>query len=680
MTNQSIFIPAGNETCKESIPVVNAMFLELLSLGVIVEQDLVARLYRQSVEKATESCHKILKMYSFGKLNPPLISYWESRSEFDWNDCLMKVHGYSLQANASNLADENYLPSLKDEIDLTNLKTLSLDSDQSALKQFEEYLDTTVVLDRKSFDKVIELAKTFFIAVQKPIKSNEVRIACLLGIQSVGISLKDAFEYLNCKSADVLRFAAGKRNIEYIKLPSDTLYATLPWKERVASLEFLDSRNFEQLCEDMALNRGAWDRYFTHMKLFSQKGFENRFTKVVAAALVSSGARHDVLNKGRVLNFINNESGVEQTLGGNLVYRTWASRVQSAIESKNFVHFQKEIELRPGMLFRNLGTYSHVCTPKTSHKFLELAASLISKVAPGPLLSLIQIDVDSKYRIIDSKGNTTIEDADYNPVIKDIQELCEGELRRRYSLEGKVEVDSELAQKVVPFLSTNSELDRGSIIPFEDSTYMYFLMHWVQNKIVTDLDHSFITINKDCTHGVVYFGRQVNSYITCSGDVRNAPAPHGGTEYGRISLKSIPPDVKYIVPICNVYCGELFSETQEAYAGFMFSESPEFNLANEHVRYELNKPAASNIPFVMDIVNKKLIILDYNNRIANGSTAHSSVSDVLKLIEAVKTRKFVTMERFAKMLSGAGSEVSLRISNEETDGTISPSRLFTLLE
>jgi stress response protein SCP2 len=418
----------------------------------------------------------------------------------------------------------------------------------------------------------------------------------------------------------------------------------------------------------MGNNRRAWQRFFNHFHILQQDDFRTRFPNAVRAAYVSLGSKvASVPNSIAVQLALLPAHLIEVTPAGNMAYRTFASRIQSAVDDKDFSRFEREIRKRPGHLFRNLASMSHVCIKATEGRFVELVRGLIDKASPSILMSLIQIDVQAKYRIIDSKGNTTVTEADYHPVIGEVQGVAERELYRRFGFPGQVLVEPGLENKIVPFLSTNSELDRGSKIPFEDLPYLYFLMHWVQTPYRrTDLDHSYLAFNSDWSHETIYFGRQANNYISQSGDITNAPAPNGGTEYGCISLDKVPSHVRYIVPIINVYCGDAFADLPTAYAGFMFSHSSNFKLQREHVRYDLSQPAQANIPFVIDMEKREIIIVDFNNRIKRGVTAHDDVADIKKIISALKTKKFLTIGRFAEMLSGDDNTISLKIGEGGT--------------
>ena len=584
--------------------------------------------------------------------------------------------------DGNDLADPRYMAQLRERIDTRDCRPLTLAGTTKTADWFLELVNSKVTLQREAQESLVELAQTYHAIAPRRIASAEARIAVLLGIVNSGTRLYDALRMLNAQPADVLRFAAARRDFSSVKLPAHVLYDNLTWNERVQILSFLSRTSFEDLCESMGQNRTAWFRFVNHTHLVQQKDFRNRFTSVIAAVLCSIGWRQETVPPGRVNDFLTAQSNLyEVTEGGNLVFRTFASRVQAAVDKQDFETFRAEIVKRPGHLIRNIGSLSNVCTPDTQPDFVRLVSEQLSHASTSVLLSVLQIDLQAKFRIIDSKGNTTVTEASYSPVIGEIQSLAEEEIRRRHGLPGRVRVAARLRNRVVPFLSTNAELDRGSRIAFDGAKYLYFLMHWVQQENRrTDLDHSYVCLDADWNAETIYFGNQANAYINQSGDITSAAAPKGGTEYGRISLQEIPPKVRYIVPIINVYSGDVFSENATAYAGFMFSDSTRFSLKQEHTRYDLNQPANSNIPFVVDMAEQEIVVVDFNNRRRNGLTAHASIPEIRKVISALRTKKIMTLERFARMLSGPADETSLTIKAKANGRReIEPEQLHSLI-
>ena len=682
ISNRQLFVPDGDKQRKKSLRLANGLATELLHYGIKPDEEIVSRISRHKRPVAEKICQRILKMFTIGELNPPLFQQWESRTEFAFEEVVVQILGYLFQLSGNDLENPDYMAGLKAHVDFGSMKQLTLASDQKARQRFENLVNSKVALDKESRKDLVELAQVYHAAAPDQIYSAEARMAVFMGLLGSGMSVSGALQQLCCQPADVLRFAAAQHDFDGVKLPADVIYGKLSWKQRLGLFQFLDRTSFDDLCEAMGNNRTAWNRFFRHAHVFQQKDFRNRFTKVVAAGLVSVGTKKDSLPKGKVMSYIDSQQEFyDITDGGNLAFRTFASRVQSAVEAKDFARLRIEIEKRPGYLLRNIGALSNVCTRETQGEFVELVRGLIDKANVGVLFSIVQIDINAEYRIIDSKGNTTVTAADYSPVIGEVQGVAEREIYRRFGVPGKVDVKEKLKSKVVPFLSTNAELDQGTRIRFEDADYLYFLMHWVQKAgRRTDLDHSYVCFDHQWKAETIYFGNQANSYISQSGDITNAPAPNGGTEYGRIALKKIPKGVCYIVPIINVYAGDVFSENETAYAGFMFSDEPEFNLKQKHTRYDLSQPANSNIPFVIDVARQEIMIVDFNNRMRNGLTAHSSIGEIQKVISALKTKKFMTIERFAKMLSGDDDSVSLTITkNANKKKQIEPADLQSLV-
>lgn len=645
--------------------IVNSMALELLNYGIVPEQRLLDRMATHTEARAHALCVDILKMHTIGDLNPPLFAGWESRTKFTFGECVVQIFGYMLQLSGNDLADPSFMANLKDRVEFKDAQTLNLATDYAALERFRTLVNSNVSLDKKSQSDLVTLAKEYHRYAPHRVRSAEARIAVVLGAVQAGEHLGVALPELGCDATDVLRYAAVVANFEGVKLPSDVVYANLGWSYRLALMRHLSSFDFDDLCEAMGNNREAWYRFFRHFHVLQQKEFRTKFTKVVAAAFVSVGSKLYKIPRGPVGTYVLlNSKFYDITDSGNIAYRTFASRVQSAVDNKNLDALKEEISNKPGYLFRNLGSLSNVCTRRTESEFVELVRSMIDKPKTSVLLSIVQIDVNADYRIIDSKGNTTVTEAGYSPVIGEIQGLAEREIFRRHGFEGRVVFEDHLEHKVVPFLSTNADLDRGTKIPFEDANYLYLLMHWVQRSgSRTDLDHSFICIDSEWDTETIFFSNQANDYISQSGDIINAPAPNGATEYGRISLERLPKNLRYIVPIINVYSGDVFSDNDTAYAGFMFSDNPEFSIQRDHVRYDLTQPANSNIPFIIDVVKHELIIVDFNNRLREGRTAHSSIDNIKKIISALSTKKFMTISRFAEMLSGDGDQVSLTITD-----------------
>ena len=144
------------------------------------------------------------------------------------------------------------------------------------------------------------------------------------------------------------------------------------------------------------------------------------------------------------------EGVVESTESENLVYRTFASRVQTAIANKDFIKIKVLMNSNPGYLLRNLATVSNGIPDYAEIEFVSLVRSLLDKASVDVLFSILSINVNAKYRIIDVKGNTLVEEANYPKFIADIQGDIRRIIKSKFGFNGTVVVDEKLKDKVIP--------------------------------------------------------------------------------------------------------------------------------------------------------------------------------------------------------------------------------------
>lgn len=669
----------------KSLALANLLVTELANYGVSVNREIHTRISKLKPKKAKAVVSEILSEYTVGKLNRPLFKNWEQREEFTFGEVVVQILGYLFQFSGNDLYDPDYMPRLEANGGYKKCnKQIELVSKDEFQDYVNKFLTASVALDKKTSNKLQYFVKVFGEDFDFPyLKSTEVRIAVLLELAQ-DKPLLECLKALRCRPSDPMRYAAAKVQFDYFKLPHDLKYANLTWQERVAIYTFLNIISFEDLCEEMGINRGAWSKFFMHTHLLSQKGFSKRFPTVSLAAYVSEGNRMQqcLWDLRERLNKFIDKGLVAVTDGGALAYRTFASRFMSAIASKDIVRIKEMVVKNPSYCFRNFQTVLNGVKKKDDAEFISIIREVLPRVDVGILLTLTTIDTSAKYRVIDVKGDTRVEDANYPEFFKDIQGDIARFINKKFGKPGKVEVVPSLKDKVVPFMSRNCELDRGTRYKVEDK-YVYLFTHWVQDPYRrTDLDLSVLAINDDGGHEVLAFYRQANDYMKHSGDITDAPAPHGATEYARFDIRKLPKEVEYIVPCINSYSENPFDTNTVARAGFLSSNDSEFSLKRDVVQYNLTQPALFNVPFVYDVKKKEIVVLDYNSRNSGGRIAENWIEDVKKLISAVGTKQDLTIGKFAEMLSGDGKETSLTICNTKADKHINPvlpEELFSLL-
>ncbi len=686
VSKYKVYVPQTNGAVqRKSISIANVLLAELANFGFLLEADALNRLARLTPNVAMELSRDILDEYTVGQLTPPLFKNWEQRTHFAFGERVFQIFGYIFQFSGNDFESESFYEDLKSKVNFAKFKTISLASEEEFTEYFEKLAGATVTLDNKSSKKLNKIFGYFADSLHKlpRIKSAEIRTAALLALTK-GNTLPVALKSLRCNSLDALRFAAAKKEFSAFKLPSDVKFAGLSWSERIAIFSFLNDRavySFEAVSEDMGLNRTAWARFLKHTHFFTQEGFVNRFRDFYVAAFISLGGKYESLHK-RIVKEVDGlieEGAVELTEGGNLVYRTFASRMQKAIEDKDWQTISKLCSKNPSYLLRNLSTVANAVTKKNEQAFIDLCKKSFDKAEVGVLFSILSIDVNASYRVIDVKGNTVIEEANYPKFFVHLQEEIKQHIKAKYGFSGKVVVQDSLKDRIVPFLSKNSELERGTRIKAKTNPFIYFYVHWIQGKERTDLDLSFLYFDAAGKADIINFRNQANCFLTHSGDFTSAPAPAGATEYGRIDLSKIPKGVKYIAPMVNVWAGSEFNENKEVTAGFFTSKNPQFDLKQEITSYSLKEPAQMNCPFVYDVETREILVLDFNQRVRMGFGGENYAGDIRKLISAANTKNYIRIESLAEILSGKGQSASLTIKNcASKDGEIKPEELFSL--
>jgi hypothetical protein len=663
-----------------SLRLSNALFAELLNFGIIAEESLLERVSKLSPLEAYKFCESVATEYTPSvKLNPPLFKNWEERTVFSFEERVIQILGYVFQICGNDFNSPRFYKTILKNVKFDKFKALTLASDSEARDYVENLFGAKVSQDRKTQLKMVEAAQFANPAWLRDIKSDEARAAAIIACAEF-IGLGAALEFCGKTPADALRFAAGKRDFAKVKLPSDVLYAPLKWGERVASIRFMDEFDFDFLSEGIGNNREAWVRYFNHVHLLGQKDFLKRFKNACAAFYIGDGNRLDAAPQ-ELRAYIKSlvvDGSVEVTLNGSLAYRTFASRMARAIENQDYHSIAALGKKRPNYVLRNLSTVSQGVSREYLNDFRKFVKGLLPNASVDVLFSILSIDVSAEWRIIDVKGDTRIEKADYNPIIKDIQADIENVIRNKWGY-SEVSVQSGLEDAIVPFLSKNANLARGTKIDVSGAKYLYFYVHWVENNQRTDIDHSFICFDGKWASETVYFGRQANSYIAQSGDITSAPAPNGATEYAKISLGQIPKNIKYICATINSFTMNTFDTNKTVRAGFMKSNSDSFEMNREHNSYNLDQPAAANVPFILDVERQQVVILDVNFRDCVSRSIHGYSDSLKNMIKAVERKNYISLGRLAAILSGGPQKGALKIvERAASKDEVEPESLFAI--
>lgn len=670
LDNKRVYVSQQTpEISEENILLVNALSFELINYGYMLTAPLAEALMGSNdLETHVEA---FLERFTVGELVSPLFP-WENRRYMSLQDWREQVFSQSLGFANIGWYDPNYMPNLLANMQVDELRVISL----ATLKEVKEvctYLaNSTVNLSRQQMRMLIQGATHVGLGGIN-FNNNETR-AVVMGAYASTVGLGVALKLFRCRPIDALRYAAMVNDPEQYNLPNEVMYASLPWQDRLGIMDFLNQSSFEYLSEAMGQNRNAWSRFIRAGRYLGQLRFRKDFPIVTLAMRVSLGQRfdHPTLRgaEARLAYELEDSGVIEVTKAGNMVYRTFASRIATAIENNDYHTTMSLLENRSGYFLRNLQTIMRVVRESQSRDFIKRVRIAMKNASANNLFSLIQINPKSAFRVIDANGLTTVQEASYPKVFYSVRRAAVAELQDRYRIDAQIVCESEIESLVPPFLSRNGELNRGDRIPIGDFNYIYTFVKWVEENRRTDLDKSLMWFSKDFNRsGYVNFGSTSNKFLSMSKDRTSAPAPEGATEYGQIRLiEAERAGAEWVAPVINVYSGDEFGKLSECYAGFQFSNNRKFGLQQDFTRYDLQSAnAQANIPFVVNVRTREVLILDINLRESRGATVASYREVVQNMIKAMETRNTLTVADLAKILETPDSPNVVRFTENRSD-------------
>ncbi|MFD0889500.1 hypothetical protein ACFQ08_33610, partial [Streptosporangium algeriense] len=157
-------------------------------------------------------------------------------------------------------------------------------------------------------------------------------------------------------------------------------------------------------------------------------------------------------------------------------------------------------------------------------------------------------------------------------VLTRVLAVLDAEIVRRLPDPGELVVDPDALDVALPLSGKAVSpglgmLPRGSLSAV-DGELLRFFTHWRQAGRRTDYDLSALML--DAAYGDpehVSWTNLANGFARYSGDLTEAPAPHGASEFIDIRLAEATRPI--IIPQVNVYSGEPFDEAAEAFFGYM---------------------------------------------------------------------------------------------------------------
>jgi hypothetical protein len=266
---------------------------------------------------------------------------------------------------------------------------------------------------------------------------------------------------------------------------------------------------------------------------------------------------------------------------GDRTVRSLAGRAELAFAAGDIAGAATVLTAAPGMLVRSLDRLLRQATDAERDGVLDALREVVGKVSGRVLCSVREHlanraapDAARVFTTRARRGWVTEDTRVALPieVITRASALIDAEVTRRLPAYEHLVVDPAVLDVALPLSGKAGEdgfavLPRGSRTRVDGEVLRVFT-YWRQTRERTDFDLSAVLLDADFGYvGQVSWTNFHDGGAVYSGDIVDAPAPDGATEFIDIPLDSL--GAAYVVPQVNVYAGENFDEVAESMFGWM---------------------------------------------------------------------------------------------------------------
>ncbi|MFD7628044.1 hypothetical protein ACFV7Q_18745 [Streptomyces sp. NPDC059851] len=270
--------------------------------------------------------------------------------------------------------------------------------------------------------------------------------------------------------------------------------------------------------------------------------------------------------------------------------RTLDSRVEELLGADDVTGAARLLaSAAPGKLLRSLDRLLRACPGQAERDAVVAAVEEAAPQVSGRVLLSVrehfhnrpQERIPRPRRFFVNRGGRAWVTTDTRPPVpepetKRLVAALDAETRRRLPEPGHLLVDPAVLDVALPLSGKATAaglgvLPRGSLSPV-DGELLRFFVHWRQAQRSTDFDLSALMLDGS------YETLTWLSYTALqdlegehSGDITDAPAPDGASEFINLRLNAVRGD--FIVPQVNIFSGEGFEEVAESFFGFMLRDA-----------------------------------------------------------------------------------------------------------
>lgn len=268
---------------------------------------------------------------------------------------------------------------------------------------------------------------------------------------------------------------------------------------------------------------------------------------------------------------------------GEYPARTLMSRAEEAFANGNVVAAANWLTISPGLLWRNADRLLRTAHPADVARITGFFAATAPSVSGRVLLSVREhlgnraVRSDMARIFTNRNGRAWVSAETREPLSPDVitrlNHIIDTEIMSRLPDPGNLVIDPAVLGAALPLSGKSAPeglgvFPRGSIVPVGRYGTLRFFTYWRQAEQRTDFDLSAVFTDEQFgndTH--ISYTRLTGVGAVHSGDITDAPAPDGATEFIDIALPEL--GRQFIIPQVYVFSGEGFDEVDENFFGFM---------------------------------------------------------------------------------------------------------------
>jgi hypothetical protein len=265
-------------------------------------------------------------------------------------------------------------------------------------------------------------------------------------------------------------------------------------------------------------------------------------------------------------------------------------------------------------------------------------------------------------------------------LVAELTGILDRAIAERMPTVGHLVIDPAVAEAAVPLSGKATSagygvMPRGSRTTVSGATLRFFI-HWQQAERPTDYDLSVLLLDEHFEHeGHISYNNLNGFGGVHSGDLTEAPAPDGASEFIDLDLAGVP--AHYIIPQVDIFDGESFTEATQSVFGYMSLDSEQlgkpFEPRTVRMKAEVRGGGRVALPVVFEHTDRGWEAV-WMNLFAHGESWGNRVEDnrlsSALLARTILNRRYLTLGYLIEAMSPRADRISEWHEGDAYDGPV----------